>query len=245
MRAEHTRADGHGEVDPLLAAILDEPLPRTAYCDADRMTEYRAARADLATLRRELTFIADALTAEEPAQPPGRGAAGHPQRPRPPRRARRGRAVAVGGLAAALVVCAVFGLVWLLAVGRTGTGSAGGTADAKLTPGGYVACARLIAEGTVTQVAPEPGTAQDRIKLAVNHRYKPQAGPDRITFLMDHDVSPRLRPGDRVLIAIPEHASSPDLWSTGEKRIAHDRAWILAGLKESRTLTCDQDPSSD
>ncbi|MFB7114109.1 hypothetical protein [Streptomyces sp. NPDC056190] len=243
MTAEHTRADGHGEVDPLMAAILDEPMPRPAYSDADRMTEYRAARADLATLRHELTFIADALAAQEPAQPPGRGAAGHPQQPRPPRRARRGRAVAAGGLVAALVVCAVFGLTWLLTVGQTGTSST--TADAKVATGGYVACARLIVEGTVTQVAPEPGTTQDRIELAVNRRYKPRTGPARITFLMDHDVSPRLRPGAHVLIAIPGHASSPDLWSTGEKRIAHDRAWILAGLKESRTLTCDQDPSSD
>ncbi|MFI1292461.1 hypothetical protein ACH4VM_29005 [Streptomyces sp. NPDC020792] len=228
-----------------MAAILDEPLPRPAYSDADRMTEYRAARADLATLRQELTFIANALTAQEPAQPPGRGAAGHPQQPRPPRRARRGRAVAAGGLVAALVVCAVFGLTWRLAVGQTGTSSTSGTADTKVTTGGYVVCARLIVEGTVTQVAPEPGTAQDRIELAVNRRYKPRTGPVRITFLMDHDVSPRLRPGDHVLIAIPRHASSPDLWSTGEKRIAHDRAWILAGLKESPTLTCDQDPSSD
>ncbi|MFF4866654.1 hypothetical protein ACFY3J_34110 [Streptomyces sp. NPDC001231] len=245
MTAEHTRADGHGEADPLMAAILDEPMPRPAYSDADRMTEYRAARADLATLRQELTFIANALTAQEPAQPPGRGAAGHPQQPRPPRRARRRRAVAAGGLVAALFVCSVFGLTWLLTVGQTGTSSTDGTADAKVTTGGYVACARLIVEGTVTQVAPEPGTTQDRIELAVNRRYKPRTGPARITFLMDHDVSPRLRPGDHVLIAIPRHASSPDLWSTGEKRIAHDRAWILAGLKESRTLTCDQASSSD
>ncbi|MFF4764445.1 hypothetical protein [Streptomyces sp. NPDC001292] len=245
MRDEHTQAGDHDEVDPLLAAILDEPMPRAAYSDADRMTEYRAARADLATLRQELTFIANALTAQEPAQPSGRGAAGHPQQPRPLRRARRGRAVAVGGLVAALFVCAVFGLTWLLTVGQTGTSSTGGAADTKVTAGGYVACARLIAEGTVTQVASEPGTTQDRIELAVNRRYKPRTGPDQITFLMDHDVSPRLRSGDHVLIGIPRHASNPDLWSTGEKRIAHDRAWILAGLKESRTLTCDQDPSSD
>ncbi|MFI8952595.1 hypothetical protein ACIGO6_39760 [Streptomyces sp. NPDC053750] len=245
MTAEHTQAGSHGEADPLMAAILDEPMPRPAYSDADRMTEYRAARADLATLRQELTSIADALTAQEPAQPPGRSAAGHPQQPRPPRRARRGRAVAAGGLVAALVVCAAFGMTWLLTTGRTGTNPTGGTADTKVTPGGYVACARLIVEGTVTQVAPEPGTRQDRIELAVTRRYKPRTGPARINFLMDHEVSPRLRSGEHALIAIPGHASSPDLWSTGEKRIAHDRAWILAGLKESRTLTCDQGSASD
>ncbi|WLQ39712.1 hypothetical protein P8A22_06665 [Streptomyces laculatispora] len=80
--------------------------------------------------------------------------------------------------------------------------------------------------------------------MAVERRYKPRTGPARITFPMDHDVSPRLRAGDHVLIAIPGHASSPDAWSTGEKQIAHDRAWILAELKKSRTSACDQDPAS-
>ncbi|QLJ03773.1 hypothetical protein HZZ00_24135 [Streptomyces sp. NEAU-sy36] len=243
MTAENMGADGHGEADPLMAAILDEPMPRLAYPDADRMSEYRAARADLATLRQELTVIANVLAAQEPAQSPGGSAAGHPQQPRPPWRG--GRAIVVGGLVAALVVCAAFLLAWLLPLAQTETRSVGGATDAKVSTGLYVACARLIVEGTVTQVAPEPGTRQDRIELAVNRHYKPPRGPDRITFPMDHDVSPRLRPGDHVLISIPRQANSPDLWSTGEKQIAHDRAWILAALRESRTLTCDPNSSHD
>ncbi|MEU0598966.1 hypothetical protein ABZ484_12020 [Streptomyces sp. NPDC006393] len=179
------------------------------------------------------------------------GPPGPPGRPGASRRARRGRRAVVGSLFAVLVVCGVFGLGWLLALSGTGAGSAGGAADAesgdaKVTAGGYVACARLIVEGTVTRVEPEPGTGQDRIGLTVERRYKPRTGPGQVTFLMDHDVSPRLRTGDRVLVAIPRHASSPDIWSTGEQGIARDRAWILEGLEESRTLTCDQgDGSSD
>ncbi|WP_306190141.1 hypothetical protein [Streptomyces sp. MK5] len=263
MTAERTRADDPCEPDPLLAAILDEP---PASSDADYLTDYHAARTDLTELRRRLTAIADTLVgaeaeAEVEAEPgprPGRGApagrrpaGGPPGRPGAPRRARRGRRAVVGSLVAALVVCGVFGLGWLLAVSGTGADSAGGAADsasgdAKVTAGGYVACARLIVEGTVTRVDPEPGTGQDRIGLAVERRYKPRTGPGQVTFLMDHDVSPRLRTGDRVLVAIPRHASSPDIWSTGEQGIARDRAWILEGLKESRTLTCDQgDGSSD
>ncbi|MET9774577.1 hypothetical protein ABZ023_09920 [Streptomyces sp. NPDC006367] len=245
MTAEHTGNDGHGEPDPLMAAILDEPMPRPAYSDADRVTEYRAARADLAALRRELSSLADALTAQEPTRSPGGSPAGHPQRSGPPRRARRGRAVAAGGLVAALVLCAVSGLTWLLATDRAGTGPTGDTADAKVSAGGYVACARLIAEGTVTRVVPEPGTAHDRIELAVTRRHKPRTGPDRVTFLMDHDASPRLRPGDHALVVVPRHESGPDLWSTGEEQIAHDRAWLLEGLEESRTLTCDEPSATD
>ncbi|WP_328864835.1 hypothetical protein [Streptomyces sp. NBC_00304] len=244
MTPEHTSPGGQGEADPLMAAILDEPMPRAAYCDAGRMAEYRAARADLAALRRELTLIAGELTAQEPAQLPGRDAAGQRQRSRPPRRARRGRAVAAGRLVAALVVCAVAGLTWFLAVGRTGTGPTGDAAEGKVSTGGYVACARLIVEGTVTQAGPLPGTTQDRIEVAVERRYKPRTGPARITFPMDHDVSPRLRVGDHVLIAIPGHATSPDLWSTGEKQIAHDRARILAELRKSHPSACDREAAS-
>ncbi|MGV9346606.1 hypothetical protein ACWDSD_17635 [Streptomyces spiralis] len=259
MTAERTRADDPCEPDPLLAAILDEP---PASSDAGYLTDYHAARTDLTELRRGLASIADTLVGAdigaEPVPRPGSGppagrrpAGGPPGRPGAPRRARRGRRAVVGSLLAALVVCGVFGLGRLLAVSGTGAESAGGAADsasgdAKVTAGGYVACARLIVEGTVTRVDPEPGTGQDRIGLAVERRYKPRTGPDQVTFLMDHDVSPRLRTGDRVLVAIPRHASSPDIWSTGEQGIARDRAWILEGLKESRTLTCDQgDGSSD
>ncbi|MGW0082960.1 hypothetical protein [Streptomyces sp. NPDC003393] len=182
----------------------------------------------------------------------GRAADGPPGRPGrsgPPgasRRAWRRRRAVAGSLAAALVLCGVFGLGRLLAASGTRTDS---TADAesggaKVTAGGYVACARLIVEGTVTRVDPEPGTGQDRIGLAVERRYKPRTGPDQVTFLMAHDVSPRPRTGDRVLVAIPVHASTPDIWSTGEQRIARDRAWILEGLAESRTLTCDRGDGS-
>ncbi|MFE9818922.1 hypothetical protein [Streptomyces sp. NPDC005773] len=255
MTAAHTPADDHGETDPLTAAILDEPMTGPAHSDTERMEEYRAARADLATLRQQLTLIADVLTAQEPARlparteagpprPPGRRTgAGHPGRPGPPGRARRGRIIAVGGLAAALVLCVVSGLTWLRAAGGTGTSS--GAGDSKAAAGGYVACARLVVEGTVTRIVSEPGTAQDRIELAVTHHYKPATGRARITFLMDHDVSPRLRAGDHTLIAIPGHANGPDLWSTGEKQIAHDRAWILAELNAQPPLTCDDKPSAD
>lgn len=261
MTAGRTRADEPYEPDPLLAAILDEP---PASSDTGYLNDYHAARADLTELRRGLTSVADTLVGPEPAPRPGSGApegrrrvggrtpGAPPGRPGASRRAWRGRRAAVGALVAGLLVSGVLSLGWLVAVDRTGADSAGGAADAasgdaKVTAGGYVACARLIVEGTVTRVDPEPGTGQDRIGLAVERRYKPRTGPGQVTFLMDHGVSPRLRPGDRVLVAIPRHASSPDVWSTGEQRIARERAWILEGLKESRTLTCDDqgDLSSD
>ncbi|WJV48674.1 hypothetical protein [Streptomyces flavofungini] len=102
---------------------------------------------------------------------------------------------------------------------------------------GYVACARLIVEGTVRRVDALPGGTQDRITLDVSRYHKPAEGEPRITFVMDVDVEPRLRAGDRVLIGIPKGEAMPDLWTTGE-RIAEDRAWIEKALPGARGTKC-------
>ncbi|MFJ8195573.1 hypothetical protein [Streptomyces sp. NPDC096152] len=63
-------ADGrHDGVDPLLAALADEPLPPGARADPAFMAAYRASRADLDLLRRHLHIVGDALA--EPPEPPG------------------------------------------------------------------------------------------------------------------------------------------------------------------------------
>lgn len=113
---------------------------------------------------------------------------------------------------------------------------AGGAADGR-SPEGYVACARLVVEGTVRRVEALPGGTRDRITLDVSRYYKPAKGKPRITFVMDTDVDPRLRTGDRALIGITKGEATPDLWTTG-KRIARDRAWIEKALPGSRGLTC-------
>ncbi|MDX3753517.1 hypothetical protein [Streptomyces sp. AK08-02] len=116
---------------------------------------------------------------------------------------------------------------------RTG----GGTGALSHT--GYLACARLVVEGTVTAVDPGPGTDQDRITLRVSRYYKPAEGPAEVTFVMDQDVDPRLTVGVHTLIGIATDAVTPDTWSTDEKEIAAERAWITAALPGSRTLACE------
>lgn len=109
--------------------------------------------------------------------------------------------------------------------------------DAKQSPEGYVACARLIVEGTVRSVEPLPGGTQDRVTLDVSRHYKPAEGKPRITFPMDVDVDPRLRAGDRALIGITEGRATPDIWSTGT-RLAADRRWIEKALPGARGREC-------
>lgn len=47
-------------MDALMAAITDEPVPEEAHDDAEFMAEHRAAVADVALLRAQLTALGDA-----------------------------------------------------------------------------------------------------------------------------------------------------------------------------------------
>jgi hypothetical protein len=114
-----------------------------------------------------------------------------------------------------------------------------GDASGSLSREGYVACARTIVEGTVTEVEPVPGAEQDRITVEVDHWIKPDKGEDRIVFPMSQDVDPRLKKGDHVLLGIPRDSAQPDIWTTKEAEIARERAWIEAALPDSKRLKCD------
>ncbi|MFI0138495.1 hypothetical protein [Streptomyces luteogriseus] len=168
-------------------------------------------------------------------------------------RTRRPLAVALKGLVAAVGAGVVIGMGWLvvqsdgLSTGgdRGGSSAADSSAgrpqageDAKLGHAGYLACARIVVEGTVARVETLPGTGQDRITLDVTRHYKPERGGKRITFPMETGVDPRPRAGDHVLVGIPGAQAEPDLWTTGEKEIARDRAWITEALPASRTIPC-------
>jgi hypothetical protein len=116
------------------------------------------------------------------------------------------------------------------------SGTAGG--GASLSAPGYLACARLVAEGTVAHVEPLPGTTENRITLHVDRYYKPEKGRAEVVLVLDEQVAPRPREGERVLVAVQDGPATPTGWTTGEKAIADERAWIVKALPASRTLTC-------
>ncbi|MGW3415251.1 hypothetical protein [Streptomyces sp. NPDC000888] len=231
-------------VDALLAAITDEPLPEGAQDDAEFMAEHRSAVADMALLRERLTVIGDALADRTEAAEPKP----EPVPVRAPRkRTRRPLVLALGTLAATAVAAMVVGMGWLIMQAGSGVSSisddsgsaekaAGG--DSSLSAPGYLACSRLVVEGTVAQVEQVPGAALDRITLDVSRYYKPDNGKDQVTFVMDVNVDPRLHKGDHVLVGIPLNSASPDIWTTSEKEIAQERTWILDALPDSRDITC-------
>jgi hypothetical protein len=250
------------DMDPLLAAITDDALPEGARDDVVFMAEHRSARADVDVLRDQLIIIGDALAGAESGKAAERDRGSRQRRgfrrPRSPRGSGGGRpggapikrprnrgALAVGVLAAAAVTSMVVGMGWLVAQGGTGAADKASSdaqeanrSQSKVSGSGFLACARLVAEGTVTDVSPVPGAKRDLITLDVYHYYKPAKGEKEITFQMDRNVDPRLRAGDDVLVGIPRDAVTPNLWTTGEKEIARNRAWIVAALPEARTARC-------
>ncbi|MFF3610485.1 hypothetical protein [Streptomyces sp. NPDC002580] len=250
------------DMDPLLAAITDDALPEGARDDVVFMAEHRSARADVDVLRDQLIIIGDALAGAESGKAAERDRGSRQRRgfrgPRSPRGSGGGRpggapikrprnrgALAVGVLAAAAVTSMVVGMGWLVAQGGTGAADKAAS-DSKKDAGsqqlqtgpGYLACARLVAEGTVTEVSRVPGTTQDRITLDVYHYYKPAKGEKEVVFLMDRNVDPRLHRGDEALVGIQQHSVTPDIWATGEADIARDRAWIVKALPEARAMRC-------
>ncbi len=219
-------------------------------------------------VRTEAETEAESGAVREPVRKPIRvpARARVPVRERPYWRPLRTFALGVAGVTAAGAM--VTGAGWLLSqAGNSADGSGGSTAattsdsaashsaapdsggeggkdeavagPAALSRAGYLACARLVVEGTVTAVDPGQGADQERITLRVTRYYKPDKGPAEVTFVMDQEAGPRPAVGDHTLIGIPTEATSPDIWTTDEKEIAAERAGITAALPKSRTVPCD------
>ncbi|MGW7420405.1 hypothetical protein ACWGJB_10130 [Streptomyces sp. NPDC054813] len=246
--AQHGFSGGAaGDADALLAVLLDEPLSDGQRADPGFMAEHRAAAADVALLRAQLGSIGDAL-AEQPRPEP---------RPRPKPRPRprlwqhpHVRSLGLVGALAAGFVSAVFGIGWLTANGVDGkasdssadsaAGSASVGVPGKEALGGarYLACARLVVEGTVTGVRRLPQGGGERVTLKVTHAYKPAKTGEEVDVLFAAGADPRIRTGARLLVGVTAGQQEPDRYAVGEAEIAPERSWIVHDLPESRTLSC-------
>jgi hypothetical protein len=225
MAAEHDERVPRVPDDALMAAILGEPLPPGS-----------AEAADVAVLREQLGVIAGALS-----EPP-------PPRERAPavRRPRRRRQLVLGALAVACAGAFLSGTAWLVTqtgsagsddAGASGAADSGGkeAAAAPFGSPGYLACARLVAEATVTGVEPAPGDGGLRITARITRPYVPDQASGEVTFL----TGETLGVGDRVLFGLPAHGVHPDALFVGQAEIAPARARVTAALPASRTLACE------
>ncbi|MGW2447182.1 hypothetical protein ACWCSW_24195, partial [Streptomyces sp. NPDC001675] len=67
MPAGHEDTGEHGGMDALMAAITGDPLPPDAHDDPALLARRRSAEADVAVLRDQLVWLAEALTGERHA----------------------------------------------------------------------------------------------------------------------------------------------------------------------------------
>lgn len=245
MAAERNEYDG---VDALLAAITDEPLPAAARADAAFMAEHRAATADVALLRQQLGIIGHALSEPQPEPAPKPVSSLRPVRRRHPGL----RAFAFGTLALAVVATMITGLSWLVAHNggmsadssssadqgaKTSSGSAPEASGALSDPELYVACSRLLVEGTVTEVRPS-SDPRKRITLAVTRSYRPAHGPADVTVVLAAGAQPAPRQGQHVLVGVPKGSDTATLWVVGDDAVATDSAAIVEALAAPGTTTC-------
>lgn len=177
------------------------------------------------------------------------------------RRTRRPRTVALGVLAAAVAATVVAGMGWLVAQPKGSSDDRGGTAASDSAAGEkgggvlfgsprYLACARFVAEGTVSAVEPTPSGETEHITLTVTRYYKTddgkgdgkddKDGKDDQTERIPVRVAeqPALHVGDLVLVGVPLGDTFPDMVIVGERNIAPERARLTGSLPEARRLTC-------
>ncbi|MER6914275.1 hypothetical protein ABT354_21600 [Streptomyces sp. NPDC000594] len=123
------------------------------------------------------------------------------------------------------------------AVHYAGTEESGGVAaSAKLTPAGEVACAKVIAEGTVART--ETQGDRSRVVLDVARYLKPERGPEETTFTVPRAEAGYFPEGERMLISVSRFPKEPVQSFTGaEATLAWDR--LAADLPASRDMTCD------
>ncbi|MFF9058283.1 hypothetical protein ACF09K_06190 [Streptomyces sp. NPDC014882] len=239
-------------MDPLMAAILDVPPAEDARTDPLLAARHRAAAADVALLREQLAVLADALTRPPAAEPARRPA---PVPFRPSRRRLLPLVLKTAGLAAAGALVAGSG--WLLVQVNGGAddiaassgadkpaadekAAASGAAGGPLGDPGYLACARLVAEGDVTEVVPVHGTSRRRVTLRVTRSYVPgTTARGEVGLVVERDVDPLVAEGDHVLVGIPAGSDSPDVWAVGEAEIAAGRSALARALPGADGASCE------
>ncbi|MFF6995062.1 hypothetical protein ACFY93_08905 [Streptomyces sp. NPDC008313] len=248
---ERDSGAGGGAVDALLAALTGEPLTPELRDDPAFMAEHRAAEADVALLREQLTAIGDEL-----ARPPRTAKAVREKRRREPRPAaapagrRRPLRLALGVLAAAGAATVVGTMGWLVTAGPGGV--AGGVSDESAAkaaggdtaaggPAMHIACSRILVEGTVVSLTPR-ADGDVRVVLEVKRYYRPErSAADHPTFAVTLDGLARedLKPGVRTLVRVPVHARDRQDWEVGPG-VADARADILEALPDAEGLTCTE-----
>ncbi|MBB1242241.1 hypothetical protein GL263_01405 [Streptomyces durbertensis] len=229
--------------DPLMYVLTDEPVPEEKVRDAAFMRDYRAADEDVALLRADLERIGQALCRESAAQDVDGGRTVIPAGVTSRVRRRWALVVAAAVVASAGVVIA--GEV------RGGGQGEGNPPGAALTEVGQLACAEVVAEGTVVDT--EPAGDSVKVTLEVDRYYKPDRGERTYSFSAPQREAESWV-GSRLLVLVPQPESgSASVFREGEQAppgaaadepadaLAWGRGFVAKWLGESLDKPCPAD----
>ncbi|MFD9498742.1 hypothetical protein [Streptomyces sp. NPDC060035] len=206
------------ESDELMAVLLGQSASDPG--DAPAVARYDAARRDMTALREQLHLIGDRLATTDGA--PGT------LTPSRPRWARKGPLA----LAASAVIAACLagtGILWSVAQPSEEGGSA------KLTEEGLMACARVVADGTISRT--ERAGTRVRVVLRVDRYLKPDRGPRETSFVVPAGEEDYFRPGTPMVVGISRFPDEGVMSFTGGDRAAAWQ-WMTAALPASRSMEC-------
>ncbi|MER5689693.1 hypothetical protein [Streptomyces sp. NPDC002205] len=168
---------------------------------------------DLAVLREQLKFIGDTL-------------AGVPD-PDPVRRGRGRRLVLALAASVSIGALGIGGGAYLVA----NNGRVGGEGEMRLTPEGSVACAKVIAEGTVARVEPLEQEGKLRVVLNADRYYKPDEGRPQVVFTAENEDY--FRPGVRMLVLVSQFTDEgPNTYREGDPAPPREAMEGLAGAAD-------------
>ncbi|MFD3657163.1 hypothetical protein [Streptomyces sp. NPDC058620] len=203
------------EQDELMAVLLGEPSP-DADDDAAAAARHAAAARDMELLGEQLRIVGDRLAAPE-AHAPARS-----------RWTRKGPLA----LAASVVIAVCLtgtGILWSVAQPSEESG------DVKLTEEGRLACARVVADGTVSRTERAGGLV--RVVLTVDRYLKPDKGPRETSFIVPGAEENYFRPGRPMLVVVSRFPGEGVESYLGDDRAAAWQ-WMTDALPASRTLDC-------
>jgi hypothetical protein len=251
-------AEGDARTDALLAAITDEPLPQEALNDPEFMAEHRSAVADVAALREQLMVMGDTLAAESERSPADTVpvTTARPAKPARSWQPRRYAGLAVGALVIATGTTLLGGLVWL-GVQNSGGGDAGVSSDsaagkaesssgedtatgkAPYSPETYIACSKVLVQGTVLSVT-RRDDGDVRVVLEAKRYLRPeQTVAEHPTIAVNLYDSARadLKVGVEALVRVPVHTQEPQEWKVGPEA-ADARDELVDALPGAHGLKC-------
>ncbi|MFE7129395.1 hypothetical protein ACFVIM_00865 [Streptomyces sp. NPDC057638] len=140
----------------------------------------------------------------------------------------------LAGLAVGVVAAVAVGTALVLRDDSSGAAAEGAGPPATLAVGA-VACARVIAEGTVART--EPQGDRTRVVLTVNRYLKPAKGPRETEFTVPGTEAGYFTTGDRMLVSVPRSPGGLVQSYTGAE-IALEWQRMAAELPGTRG-TCD------